>query len=174
MTDATLPSSEIPSARSVGDSVMLELVREMAAQRQALQEEQREAAAERKREQRWKMAFQVLFVGGPFILGLLYFLFFLNSEWFRFGPMGSVVGVVHINGEIGAGTLAGADRVIPSLESAFSSNHVRAVVLSIDSPGGSRTHLQRHGGAEEEILQAGCRGDQQHRRLSRLYDRYAR
>ena len=146
MSDTTAipePQADLDPSSPKGDRVMLELIKEMAAQRQALQEEQRTAAAERKREQRWKMLFQGLFLGGPLILGLLYFLFFLNSDWFRLGPLKEVVGVVHIDGAIAAGTLAGADKVIPALEQAFSSAHVKSVVLSIDSPGGAPLEAER-------------------------------
>lgn len=145
MTDTTPHSPDVRSTHSIGagDSIMLELVREMSAQRQALQEEQRAAAAERKSEQRWKMLFQGLFFGGPFIMGLVYFLYFLDPDLFRFGPLNEVVGVVRIEGEIGANTDAGADKVIPALERAFSSGHVKAVVLSIDSPGGAPLEAER-------------------------------
>lgn len=142
MTD--IPHSpDAPAIQTSSDSVLLELVREMAAQRQALQEEQRAAVAERKREQRWKMLFQGLFFGGPFIMGLVYFLFFVNPDWFRFGPISEVVGVVQIDGEISANSAAGADKVIPALERAFSSDNVKAVVLSIDSPGGAPLEAER-------------------------------
>ncbi len=136
-------SPESTAMHTSSDSVLLELVREMSAQRQALQEEQRAAAAERKREQRWKMLFQGLFFGGPFIMGLVYFLYFLDPDWFHFGPINEVVGVVRIEGEIGANTDAGANQVIPALERAFSSNNVKAVVLSIDSPGGAPLEAER-------------------------------
>ena len=59
-------------------------------------------AKERKSERRWRNLFQAMFFGAPVLLGLLYFLFFLNSTGFRWGPFGNVVGVVRIEGPIGA------------------------------------------------------------------------
>lgn len=141
------PHSDNPAAGShvgsEGDPIMLELIREMGEQRRVLQEEQRLAAKERKAERRWKRLFQGLFFGGPLFIGILYFLFFLDTAGFRFGPWGSVVGVVHIEGEIAAGKPAGADQVIPALDKAFSDANVKAVVLSIDSPGGAPVEAER-------------------------------
>lgn len=142
MSEPTSQSPEPPPSVT-HDALMLELLREMSDQRRTFQEGQQRAAKERKSERRWKMLFQGLFFGGPFVIGLLYFLFFLNAEWFRFGPLKEVVGVVHIDGEIAAGTPAGADKVIPALERAFESANVKAVVLSIDSPGGAPVEAER-------------------------------
>ena len=122
---------------------LLAIIKEMAEQRKTLQGEHELAAKERKREHRWRLLFQVMFIGGPFLLGILYFVFFLSSAGFRFGPFSDVVGVVRIDGEIGAQKTASADKVIPALEKAFSSNAVKAIVLAIDSPGGSPVEAER-------------------------------
>lgn len=122
---------------------LLAIVKEMGEQRKTLQLEHALAAKERQREHRWRLLFQVLFIGGPFLLGILYFVFFLSSAGFRFGPFSDVVGVVRIDGEIGAQKTASADKVIPALEKAFSTNAVKAIVLAIDSPGGSPVEAER-------------------------------
>ena len=133
------PSPQPPASNSdplLGASLaptMLELVKEMGAQRVALVEERKEAAKERKSENRWRRGFQLLVFGTP----LLYFFFFLSSAGFGLGPFSDVVGVVKVHGEIASGRLASADKIIPALERAFESEHVKAVVLSIDSPGGA-------------------------------------
>jgi protease-4 len=75
-------------------SLLLELMREMRGQRESFQEAQRLAASERKSEHRWRMLFQALVFGLPVLLGIVYFLFFLSSTGFRWGPFGDVVGVV--------------------------------------------------------------------------------
>ena len=82
--------------------VLLELMREMRGQRESFDEAQQLAAAERKSERRWRMLFQALVFGFPIVLGALYFLFFLSSAGFRWGPFGDVVGVVRIEGPIAA------------------------------------------------------------------------
>lgn len=139
------PSPQPPASNSdplLGASLaptMLELVKEMGAQRAALVEERKEAAKERKSENRWRRGFQLLVFGTP----LLYFFFFLSSAGFGLGPFSDVVGVVKVHGEIASGRLASADKIIPALERAFESEHVKAVVLSIDSPGGAPAEAER-------------------------------
>lgn len=74
---------------------------------------------------------------------VLYIGFFGWSAGLRFGPAGDVVGIVRLDGEMADGTAASADRVIPALRKAFESSQVRAVVLSIDSPGGAPLEAER-------------------------------
>ncbi|RTL32479.1 MAG: S49 family peptidase [Burkholderiales bacterium] len=124
-------------------NVMLELVREMRGQRESFDEGQRLASAERKSERRWRMLFQALVFGMPVVLGILYFLFFLSSTGFRWGPFGDVVGIVRIEGPIGANEHASAEAIVPLLEKAFANANVKAVVLSIDSPGGAPVESER-------------------------------
>lgn len=134
---------EHPPAPSPHETTMLQLLREMREQRLALQAEHQLAASERQVERRWKMAFQGVFFVAPLIIGLLYFLFFLSSSGFRWGPFGEVVGVVRIHGQIAAFSPASADKVIPALEKAFANTNVKAVILSIDSPGGAPVEAER-------------------------------
>lgn len=136
-------SQNIAPSSASSDSVMLQLIREMREQRQALQAELQIAASERKSERRWKLFFQGLFFLAPLIVGGLYFLFFLNSTGFRWGPFSDVVGVVRIDGQISSGSPASADKIIPALEKAFANTNVKAVVLSIDSPGGAPVEAER-------------------------------
>jgi len=132
-------------------AVLIELVREMRGQRESFGEAQRLAASERTAERRRRMLFQALVFGFPVLLGVGYFLFFLSSAGFRWGPFGDVIGVVRIEGEIAAGKVASADRVIPSLENAFKSSNVTAIVLSIDSPGGAPVESERINNAIEGL-----------------------
>ena len=98
---------------------------------------------ERRTERRWRWGFRVLFIGGSIVVSLLYFLLWAPQFGWRIGPIGDVVGVVRIDGEINQGSLASAGRVIPALKKAFESPHVKAVVLAIDSPGGSPGESER-------------------------------
>ena len=136
-----------PNPQLSGDaaqpSVFLELLREFRGQRESFETAQRLAAAERKSERRWKMVFQAMVFGFPVLLGVGYFLFFLSTAGFRWGPFGSVVGVVRIEGAIGANERASAEAILPLLEKAFANPSVKAVVLSIDSPGGAPVESER-------------------------------
>ena len=105
-------SQNIAPSPASSDSVMLQLIREMREQRQALQTELQMAASERKSERRWKLFFQGLFFLAPLIVGGLYFLFFLNSTGFKCGPFSDVVGVVHFDCQISPGSPASADAAL--------------------------------------------------------------
>ena len=146
--DATVQPTPDPKSAQLGrdvsqPNVFLELLRELRGQRESFDTAQRLAAAERKSERRWKMLFQALVFGFPVLLGVGYFLFFLNTTGFRWGPFGSVVGVVRIEGAIGANERASAEAILPILEKAFANPSVKAVVLSIDSPGGAPVESER-------------------------------
>lgn len=119
------------------------MLRELSEQRQSFGEAERRASAERKSERRWRVAFQILVFGMPVISALLYAIFLVSTTGFRIGPWGDVVGVVRIEGAIGANERASADNVIPLLEKAFQDQNVKAVVLSIDSGGGAPVEAER-------------------------------
>jgi protease IV len=85
--------------------------------------------------------FHFLLVAVP---AALYFYFVAYSAGYRFGgPPQGAVGVVHLDGEMSDGSVASAERVLPALRRAFESDRVRAVVLSIDSPGGAPLEAER-------------------------------
>ena len=137
------PAVAAPASTELPPNVLLELVREMRGQRESFGEGQRLAAAERKSERRWRMLFQALVFGAPVLLGIIYFLFFLSSTGFRWGPFGDVIGVVRIEGPIGSNEHASAESIVPLLEKAFANANVKAIVLSIDSPGGAPVESER-------------------------------
>ncbi|MCW5632785.1 MAG: S49 family peptidase [Rubrivivax sp.] len=66
-----------------------------------------------------------------------------SAGWLRVGPSTDVVGVVRIEGEMADGNAASAERVLPALRKAFESDRVKALVLSIDSPGGAPLEAER-------------------------------
>jgi len=98
---------------------------------------------ERRLERRWKWFTRSLFIAGTLALSLLYFLLWAPQLGWRMGPLGDVVGVVRIDGEITHGLPASAERIVPALRRAFESPRVKAVVLAIDSPGGSPGEAER-------------------------------
>ena len=126
-----------------GSRVLLELMQEMRGQRESFAIAQREAALERRSERRWKMAWQGVLFGIPALLGIAYFLFFLTTAGFKWGPWGDVVGIVRIEGAIGAKEQASADHIVPILKSAFGNPNVKAIALSIDSGGGAPVEAER-------------------------------
>lgn len=123
--------------------LLLEVLREMRGQRESFDIAQQLVSAERRSERRWRIVFQALVFGTPLVLGIVYFLFFLSTAGFRWGPFGDVVGLVQIEGTIAAGEPASADHLVPLLHKAFTNDHVKAVVLSIDSPGGAPVEAER-------------------------------
>jgi protease IV len=89
---------------------------------------------------------------------LAWLVFFIAIAWYMFIPNGSVSGkdmssqhtaVVEIKGEIGAGAEASSDLLIPALRAAFEDEGALAVVLLINSPGGSPVHA---GMLNDEII----------------------
>lgn len=83
-----------------------------------------------------------------FGLSAMFLLAFVTGLWSfveRFGwpTYGESVAVVTIKGEVMDGAMASADRVIPALRSAFKDEDAKAVVLEIDSPGGSPFESER-------------------------------
>lgn len=131
------------AAESTPTNVLLEMLRELRGQRDAFRESERLASNERKAERRWRIAFQFMVFGMPVLFGVLYLVFFLSTTGFKFGPFGNVVGVVRIEGAIGANERASAEAIVPLLEKAFTNEKVKAVVLSIDSPGGAPVESER-------------------------------
>lgn len=98
---------------------------------------------ERRLERRWKWIARSLFISGSLALSMLYFFLWAPQLGWRVGPIGDVVGVVRIDGEIAQSSPASAERVVPALRRAFESPRVKAVVLAIDSPGGSPGEAER-------------------------------
>jgi protease-4 len=98
---------------------------------------------ERRTERRWRWGLRVLFIGGSIVVSLLYFLLWAPQFGWRIGPLRDVVGVVRIDGEISQGSAASAARVVPALKRALESPQVKALVLAIDSPGGSPGEAER-------------------------------
>ncbi|AGX87893.1 S49 family peptidase [Candidatus Symbiobacter mobilis] len=82
--------------------------------------------------------------------------FFVVVVWLGFqqsvdkpGESPAHTAVVHIKGEIAADTVASAELLVPSLRSAFEDAGARAVVLRVNSPGGSPVQA---GIVHDEIL----------------------
>jgi protease-4 len=119
------------------------LLAELRAAREATLAQQAQMASERRQERRWRLLMRLVLLGLPAVLGLVYAVSLNGLLGGERGPRDDAVGLVRIDGEIGAERLASAKTVIPALTRAFQSAATKAVVLYIDSPGGSPAEAER-------------------------------
>lgn len=98
---------------------------------------------ERRQQRFWTFLRRTLFAVVA-VFGVLYYVTFQMSilGW-RITPKKDIVGVVRIEGPISSGALASAEKIIPVLRKSFEADNVKAIVLSIDSPGGSPVEAER-------------------------------
>lgn len=89
---------------------------------------------EQRSARRWKIFFR--FFWTFLFLGYIGFLFFLNSDRTKLETQDHVA-VVEIRGTIMAGESASAQQINAALREAFKNEHSQAVILRINSPGGS-------------------------------------
>lgn len=100
---------------------------------------------ERRSDRRWRAARRV--ITALFLLAAIgaYLAMFLHEP--RTGPLlkdaDGYLGVVRITGAIKNSSNASAEKVVPALTEAFADPKVKAVVLSIDSPGGAPVEAER-------------------------------
>ncbi|MBE0489065.1 MAG: S49 family peptidase [Halomonas sp.] len=110
---------------------------------------------EQRRSRRWKLFFRFLFVA--LILALLSAtLFSLLAGPPGRGAVGPHLGVVKVRGVIDSESPASAERIVAGLKRAWEAEESVAVVLQIDSPGGSPVQSQR---IYDEIMRLRGEGD---------------
>jgi len=103
----------------------------------------RDVLRERQSERKWKLDKRTLLVGAAALFFTLYvFAVAKQLGWARL-PNSETTAVIHIDGEIMSGATASADQVVPLLKTAFEADNVKAIVLSIDSPGGAPVESER-------------------------------
>lgn len=92
--------------------------------------------AEQRRSRRWGIFFKLLTFG--YLLAILFFIRSPFGDGVE-GPSGAGAhtAVVEVNGTIARDELASADNIVGALRSAFEAKNARAVVMRINSPGGS-------------------------------------
>ncbi|MGB5641022.1 MAG: S49 family peptidase, partial [Sedimenticolaceae bacterium] len=94
----------------------------------------RDALTERRRARRWGIFFKLL----TFAYLLAVFIVLVPEEWSEEGIGNKPhTAVVDLEGLIAAGEKASADNVITGLRDAFEDDNTKAVILRINSPGGS-------------------------------------
>jgi len=93
----------------------------------------RDYMRDRRSERRWRLAFRILWM-----LIIVMFLWSLVAARKAANvPSGPHTALVEVRGEIAADTEASAERLVSALKSAFEDDSAQAVVLRINSPGGS-------------------------------------
>lgn len=98
---------------------------------------------ERRSERRWKIVKRSLMVAAALFFFVLYIVAVAKQMGWMMLPNSDSTAVIHIDGEISAGATASADKVVPLLKKAFEADSVKAIVLSIDSPGGAPVESER-------------------------------
>lgn len=92
------------------------------------------AQDEQRRARRWSIAFRILGFSYLFLMTFI----FLGRDTGTTAGMGSEhVALIEVNGEIAADTDASADNLVGGLRDAFEATHAKAVIVRINSPGGS-------------------------------------
>lgn len=97
---------------------------------------------ERKGERRWRWIRRTG-IAVAFSMGVVAGANSLLNQLGGWPTFGERVAVVAVHGPIADNGMASAEKVVPVLRRAFSSNAVKAVVLDIDSPGGSPQETER-------------------------------
>lgn len=88
---------------------------------------------EQQASRRWKLVFRFTWL---LLIGALVWLWFKQSE--AAGPVSTPhTALIEVKGEIASGAEASADNVLSSVRAAFEDDGAQALVLLIDSPGGS-------------------------------------
>ncbi len=93
----------------------------------------RDMLRDRRAERRWRIFFRLAWL--LLVLVMAYALIANRNR--ASSPTGPHTALIEIRGEIGAGNEASAENLVPSIKSAFEDVNAKAVVLRINSPGGS-------------------------------------
>jgi protease-4 len=93
----------------------------------------RELMRDRRSERRWRVFFRLAWLG--IMLALLWALFVARNH--VTAPSGPHTALVEVRGEIAPDTEASAERIVAGLKAAFEEKGAQAIVLRINSPGGS-------------------------------------
>ena len=103
----------------------------------------RDVLRERRSERRWRLIKRGMMVAAGVVFFALYLFGYAKQMGWKMIPNNEITAVIHIDGEISAGATASAEKVVPLLRKAFEAKNVKAVVLSIDSPGGAPVEAER-------------------------------
>jgi protease-4 len=99
----------------------------------ALERVARELMRDRRSERRWRVFFRLAWFG--LVLAIVFALFVQRGQ--VVAPTGPHTALIEVRGEIGPEEDASAENLIAALKTAFEDEYARALVLRINSPGGS-------------------------------------
>jgi len=129
--DDLSPAASIPSAGPAPLPPSAPLPR--SGLEQTVESLARELIAERRTERRWRIFFRLAWLG--LLAALIWAL--MSGRNMHSTPTGPHTALVELRGEIAADSEASAEQMMSGLRSAFEDAGARAVVLRINSPGGS-------------------------------------
>jgi protease-4 len=122
------PATTVPNAAAAAPAAP-----NLAALETTLQAVARELIHDRRNERRWRVFFRLAWLG--LVLAVLWAVFVARNH--VTAPSGPHTALVEVQGEIAADSDASAERLVSGLKSAFEDKGAQAVVLRINSPGGS-------------------------------------
>ena len=122
------PATTVPNAAAAAPAAP-----NLAALETSLQAVARELIHDRRNERRWRVFFRLAWLG--LVLAVLWAVFVARNH--VTAPSGPHTALVEVQGEIAADSDASAERLVSGLKSAFEDKGAQAVVLRINSPGGS-------------------------------------
>jgi len=93
----------------------------------------REMLRDRRSERRWRIFFRLAWLG--VVLAVLWAVFVQRVQ--HTSPSGPHTALIEVRGEIGADAEASAENIVAALKTAFEDAGAQAIVLRINSPGGS-------------------------------------
>jgi len=93
----------------------------------------RELMRDRRSERRWRIFFRLAWLG--LVLAVAYALFVQRGP--TVAPTGPHTALIEVRGEIGPESEANAEDIVAALRAAFEDRYAQALVLRINSPGGS-------------------------------------
>ena len=129
--DDLSPAASIPSAGPAPLNPSAALSR--SGLEQTVESLAREMIAERRTERRWRIFFRLAWL--VLLAALIWAL--MSGRNMHSTPTGPHTALVELRGEIAANSEASAEQIMSGLRSAFEDAGARAVVLRINSPGGS-------------------------------------
>jgi len=125
--DTPAPAPAVAAVASAAEAVVPQRYEPM------LESLMRELLRERRSDRRWRIVLRLLWLGlfTAIVWGLL------AQKVHTGAPAGPHTALVEVRGEIAADSEASAEGLVSALKSAFEEPNARAVVLRINSPGGS-------------------------------------
>ncbi len=128
-TADAVPPPHVPTAQGMADPEAVST----PALTQAVQTLARELMSERRTDRRWRIFFRLSWLG--LVLAAAWLLLFDRTH--HSAPSGPHTALVELRGEIAVDSEASAEQLISGLRNAFEDKGAKAVVLRINSPGGS-------------------------------------